>query len=296
MKNNNVLYHLLAIFVVAVWGVTFVNSKVLLHNGMTELEIFFVRFVLAYFCIWTIAPRKLWSNSWKDELIMVVLGITGGSLYFIAENFAVGKTYVNNVSFIVSTSPVLTILIAASLFKEAKANARMIVGSLIALLGVAAIIFNGQFVMHLSPIGDLLALSASICWAIYSLLIRGISARYNATFITRKVFFYGVLTSIPMFIFYPWQFPFKDFLKMEVWGNIFFLSVIAAFLCYVLWSYVINKLGALKTSNYVYLSPITTVIASAIILDEKMTLMSYIGSALILIGVYWANSQKSCDW
>ena len=48
----------------------------------------------------------------------------------------------------------------------------------------------------------------------------------------------------------------------------------------------------MKASNYIYLNPITTVIASAIFLNEPMTLMAYMGSALILLGVYVANQAK----
>ena len=79
-------YHLLAVVVVLTWGVTFVNSKVLLNHGMQAHEIFFVRFLLAYACIWLISPHKLWADNVADELRLVVLGITGGSLYFITEN------------------------------------------------------------------------------------------------------------------------------------------------------------------------------------------------------------------
>ena len=53
--------------------------------------------------------RQLFSRTWRDELIMVLLGITGGSVFFLAENYAVGLTYVNNVSFIVCTAPLLTV-------------------------------------------------------------------------------------------------------------------------------------------------------------------------------------------
>ena len=68
--------------------------------------------------------------------------------------------------------------------------------------------------------------------------------------------------------------------------------MLASFACFATWSWAIAKLGALKTSNYIYLNPITTVIASAIFLDEPMTLMAYLGSALILIGVYFANKAE----
>jgi drug/metabolite transporter (DMT)-like permease len=53
----------------------------------------------------------------------------------------------------------------------------------------------------------------------------------------------------------------------------------------------VKKIGALRTSNYVYLNPITTVIASALFLNEPMTAIAYAGSMLILLGVYLANRK-----
>ena len=78
-------------------------------------------------------------------------------------------------------------------------------------------------------------------------------------------------------------------LTPKVLLNILFLGLVASFLCFVLWTLVIVKLGAMTSSNYLYLNPITTVVTSAIFLNEPMTAIAYIGSALILIGVAVTN-------
>lgn len=281
-------YHLLAIAVVLTWGVTFVNSKVLLNHGMQAHEIFFVRFLLAYVCIWLISPRRLWSDSLADELRLILLGITGGSLYFITENMAVKIGYVNNVSIIVCTAPLLTTLLALLIFKDFTANRPLIVGSIAATVGVMLVVFNGHIYLRLNPLGDILALSAALCWAVYSLLLRKMS-HYSSVFITRKVFFYGLITVLPVFIFRPWNFPFSGFIHPVVAGNLLFLGLIASFVCFVLWSFVSKKLDALTASNYIYLNPISTITTSAIVLHEHMTWMATLGSLFILIGVYLAN-------
>jgi drug/metabolite transporter (DMT)-like permease len=108
MQRNKTFYHLLAISIVLIWGVTFVNTKVLLQYGMRPEEIFMVRFFIAYVCIWTMSPRRLFSDTWHDELLMVLLGMTGGSMYFLSENFSLTMNYTTNVSFIVCTAPMLT--------------------------------------------------------------------------------------------------------------------------------------------------------------------------------------------
>lgn len=287
--NQKLLWHLLAVGVVAVWGTTFVNTKILYNSGLTPSEIFFLRFLIAYVAIWFISPRKLFTNSWRDEGTMLLLGITGGSLFFVAENSAVALTYVNNVSFITSTSPLVTVILGIVFVKSIKATWTLIVGSLIALVGVGLVIFNGSFILHLNPWGDLLALLTAVCWAVYTLLMKSVSERYSAVFITRKLFFYGLLTVLPMFLINPWTVSLATLLTPKVAFNLLLLGLVASFLCFALWTVVIERLGVMTASNYQYLNPITTVVASAIWLSEPMTAIAYIGSALILIGVIVSN-------
>ena len=72
-------------------------------------------------------------------------------------------------------------------------------------MGVGLIVFNGSFVLKISPIGDLLTLLAALSWAFYSLIIKKMAGRYPTIFITRKIFFYGVLTILPAFLLHPLQ-------------------------------------------------------------------------------------------
>ncbi len=285
-------YHLLAISIIAIWGVTFINTKVLILNGLNPQEIFLLRFIIAYLGVWTFSPKKLMADNWKDEMTMILLGITGGSLYFWSENTAIQLSLVNNVAFIVCNAPLLTLFLGMAFSKEIKATTTIITGSVISLIGVALVIFNGSFILKLNPLGDFLALVAAGSWAVYSLVMRGMTSRYNATFLTRKVFFYGILTILPAFIITPWQFPLGKLAEPVIWMNLLFLGVIAALICFVLWSIVIRELGALTSANYIYLSPVTTMIASAIFLQEPVTWMSILGSALILSGLFIASKRK----
>lgn len=293
---RNLFYHSMALLVVVIWGVTFVNTRVLITAGLNPQDVFLLRFAMAYICIWTISPRQIFSKSVKDEILMCLLGILGGSLYFVTENYAVKFTSVNDVSFIANISPLLTVIIALMLYKTVKCSWMLVVGSVMALVGLGFVIFKDHFQLNLQSLGDLLALASATSWAFYSLLIKKAADRYSSLFITRKVFFYGVLSILPIYFFEPWSFPVENFLKPEVWGNLVFLGVIASFLCFALWSWVVAKLGALKTANYIYVSPIATVIASIIVLNDHMTLTSFIGCALILGGVIIANRAKNIDF
>lgn len=284
-------YHLIAILVVGIWGLTFISTKVLIGNGLSPQEIFFLRFLIAYLGIWFISPRKLFADNWKDELWLLLGGVTGGSLYFFTENTALEITLATNVAFIVCTAPLLTTILSLMIYKKEKAKRGLIGGSVLALVGVALVVYNGQFVLKISPLGDLLTLLAAFSWAFYSLIMKKMANRYRTTFITRKIFFYGVLTILPAFLFRPWQFSLSGLLQPSVLLNLLFLSLLASLICFVVWNMVLKQLGTVRASNYIYLNPLFTLVGSAILLNEQLTAMSLMGAMLILGGVYWAGRR-----
>lgn len=291
MKLKQGYYHLIAILTVAIWGLTFIATKVLISHGLTPQEIFFYRFLIAYVGIRAVSSGPLFAGSLKDELWLAAGGLFGGSLYFLTENTALGITQASNVSFIICTAPLLTTVLSLLFYKGEKATKGLIAGSLLALAGVGLVVFNGSVVLKLSPVGDLLTLLAALSWAFYSLIIKKMAGRYPTVFITRKVFFYGVLTIMPIFLFRPLHPDFDTLLQPAVLFNLLFLSVLASLVCYVLWNVVLKQLGAVQASNYIYLNPLFTLVGSAALLNERFTAMSLTGAALILSGVYLAGRK-----
>ena len=284
--TKNYIYHLIAILTVGIWGLTFISTKVLIEHGLSPQEIFLLRFLMAYLGIWFISPRKLFADNWKDELWLLWGGVTGGSFYFFTENTALEITLATNVAFIVCTAPLLTTILSLLIYKKEKATAGLVGGSLLALVGVALVVYNGHFILKISPLGDFLTLLAAFSWAFYSLIMKKMSGRYRTTFITRKIFFYGILTILPAFILHPWQFSLSGLWQPAVWMNLLFLGVLASLVCFVVWNIILKQLGTVRASNYIYLNPLFTLIGSAVLLDEQFTVMSLMGAMLILGGVY----------
>lgn len=292
VKSSPGLYHVLAVLTVGVWGTTFISTKVLIENGMHPQDIFFLRFLIAYLGIWLISPKRIFAKSLRDEVLLLLSGLTGGTLYFLTENTALGLTQTTNVSFIICATPLLTTLLAQMSSQREKVGSSLLIGSLIALVGVGLLIFNGSFVLKLSPAGDLLTLSAALSWAFYSLFIRKLSGRYSATFITRKVFFYGILTVLPPFLVHPFSFSLETFTRPAVWMNLAFLSVLASLICFVVWNIILKQLGTIQASNYLYLNPLFTMIAASLFLHEQITLYALCGVILVLGGVFLASRKR----
>ena len=285
------LYHIVAIITAAIWGTTFISSKVLLECGLTPAEIMIMRFAIAYLCMLPFWRGGLFAKSWKDELQMVVLGITGGSMYFLLENTALVYTQASNVAIIIAATPLLTTLAVQFVSRQEQASKRFYAYSLLAMAGVALVVFNGEFILKLNPLGDLLTLCASIMWVIYSIAFLKMEGRYHPLMITRKIFFYGVLTLAPYMFYEGWDITWAAFANPVVVGNFLFLGIVASLICYWSWNMVLEKLGAIKATNYLYLNPIVALITSWIVLGERITALALLGTALILTGMYMAQKK-----
>ena len=68
--------------------------------------------------------------------------------------------------------------------------------------------------------------------------------------------------------------------------NILYLGLGASALCFVTWNLAVKALGAVKTSVYIYMVPVITVAASALILYEPLTLLAGTGTILTLTGLF----------
>jgi len=292
-------YHLVAFLVVAIWGVTFVSTKLLLLNGLSPAHIFTLRFVIAYVMLLGAScflPRHRWmSKSLKDELIMFGLGVTGGSLYFLTENAAMNYTTTTNTSLIVCLCPLFASLLISICYKSERLHGLQIVGSLLAAIGVTIVVLNGRFVLHLSPIGDALAFAACLCWALYSLLLIPASKRYDTLFITRKVFAYGLLSMLPYYAVYPDLPPMEALLRYDTILQLLFLGCIASTICFLVWNWVIRRLGAIVTTNYVYFNPVVTILCAWVVLNERITGWFILGTVLILTGMYLADRKQKAS-
>lgn len=286
------LVYLAAIAIVVVWGCTFVQTKVLMNSGLRPDEIFFLRFVVAYLIMIPFAGKRLFMESLKDELTALSLGVTGGSLYFLTENYALAYGYCSNVALIVCLTPLVTAVIVGLFFPDERIGKRGMLGSAVALAGMALVVFNGNFILQLSPLGDILALSACLCWALYSLAIKRLQGRYGNMLITRKVFGYGLLTILPLLCAEGLNTDVLLHGGVVVWGNLLFLACVASMLCFLGWNWCMERLGTVRATNLLYLNPIVAITSSTIVLGERVTWLAMIGAVLILSGLLYIDRNR----
>ena len=287
MLGGTIMGHLAGVITMSMWGYSFVSSKVLLENGLGPVQIYVLRFLLAYVIVLGLNHKKIFSHSLRDELLFAVCGLCAGSLYFIAENTALEYTLTTNVSLLTSMSPLITALLVALVYRTEKLGIGTWVGSAIAIMGVGCVVFNSSSSLEVRPLGDFLSLAAAFSWSVYSLVLRRLNAGYDVWFITRKTFFYGLVTAVPFLLFETDTVNILEVIsRPQVYGNLLFLGLGASTAAYVLWALTVRQVGAVKANNYMYLQSIITLLVSAVVLGEKITLLGCVGILLILGGLW----------
>lgn len=73
--------------------------------------------------------------------------------------------------------------------------------------------------------------------------------------------------------------------------NILYLGLGASALCFVTWNFAVKVLGAVKTSVYIYMVPVITIVTSVLILHEKITVLAGIGTVFTLAGLFLSESK-----
>ncbi len=290
-EKTTISGHITALITILIWGMTFISTKILLVD-FTPIEILFFRFVIGFLALLIVYPHRLKLTDKKQEWIFACAGLTGVTLYYLLQNFALIHSLASNIGVVVSVAPFFTAILAHFFADKEKLKPNFFIGFIAAITGVILMSFSGGSGFEFHPLGDILAVLAAAVWAVYSLLAKKISTfGYNSIATTRHTFFYGLLFMVPVFLLTDSNLDIQRFSESANLLNMLFLGLAASAICFVTWNYAVKLLGPVKTSVYIYIVPVVTVISSVLVLHEKITLMSALGIILALIGLFVSESK-----
>ena len=257
----------------ALLTIFFISTKVLL-TGLRPVEVLFLRFALGFAALCLLYPRRLRLAGRRQELWFAAAGLCGVTLYFLLENIALTCTLASNVGVLVSVSPMLTALLSHFLLRRERLRPLFFAGLAVALAGVAMVSYNGA------------ALLAAAAWSAYSLLTRRLSA-FGSPVVqtTRRTFAWGLLFLLPVLPVLGFRPGLGTLTEPVYLLNLLYLGLGASALCFVTWGFAVGRLGAVRTSAYIYLVPVVTLVTSALVLGEPVTPLSLGGAALTVAGL-----------
>ena len=283
-RNNDWWFHVVAILVIVAWGASFPCTRLLLDANITPTEIFVYRSAIAYLGLLVISRFKVSFWGWTDETLAFLCGLTGGAMYFVLQNIALKLTLLSDVVIVIAVNPLLTTILAAIFLKDEHFSWKILLSSMVAFAGVAVVTFRDGFVWGNGLLGNLLAFLAALSWAVYCIILKRVQGRHSTLSITRKVMIYGTICALPVMLLEPMT-PVSTLLRTDVLANMLFLALICSMAAFFIWNLVIKKIGAIRSSNYLYLDPVISIIIGVIVLNERVGMVAVVGCALVLLGV-----------
>lgn len=291
MKHKK-LAHLLAIFLMLMWGVSYLSIKVVVDEVEPTLCAFY-RFFIASIILYILLKKKYPEQKVlkEDKMKMALGGILGVSVYFFFENYSVAFTSASNVSILISSIPVFTLISQRIVFKE-RLTAFKSLGAVLSVVGIIIVVASKDRVSLFSTgtLGDLMALGAALTWVLYNIVTSKFKGNYKSITITTYQAIWGTIFLSPSIFFSKLTIP-----SPIAIANILYLAIFCSFIAYIVYIYCLRELGATVITTYINLQPIISLIAAAVILKESITLWQVIGSAIIISGVFFVNMDEKFD-
>ena len=292
MSNSKLFPYLEATFAVAVWGASFIATKVVLRD-ISPVTIVWTRFAMGVVILGVaVAARKQFALLNRNEwLYFSLLGFLGITFHQWLQSNALQTSEASTTAWIVATTPVFMALLGWIALKETLGWVK-IVGILLAFIGVLVIVYDGDLsaisLRSFGKPGDILILISAINWTVFSVLSRSGLKKHPATFMMFYVMLLGWLfTSI---LFFATQ-NVSDIQNLTVsgWLGLAFLGIFCSGLAYIAWYDALQTLGTAETGVFLYIEPLVTVIVAFFVLSEDITLASLIGGGVIILGVWLVN-------
>ena len=272
--------------VALLWGLSFLSIKVAVRE-VPPMTMAAARFIIAcavlpWFARLAKEPLRVAA---RDLPLLAASGFVGVTLYFLGENHGVALLTASEASVIIGTIPVLTVL-AERLFVGTRLGIRTYAGAVLSFLGVALIVVRLGGGVTGSVRGYLYMGVAALAWVAYSFLTRGHTARYGRITVTFWQLLFGLAGSVPFALAEApqWQVPGPAAL-----ANVVFLGVFCSALGYWLYIVTLDRLGPGRSSVFINLIPVVSVVAAFFILGERLGGLQWLGGGVAIAGVYLAT-------
>jgi drug/metabolite transporter (DMT)-like permease len=286
--SSRLLVHASLLSVSAIWGLVFIGVHELLPV-LSVVQMVTLRFAIisiAFLILFALVPslRALPKGraDWLRFVVCAIFAVPGSQLLQVESQHYLSPQLV---ALVVATSPVITALLAALLLDERLTIVRVI-GSLIALVGVAFIVVfgaSGGGIGHASFTWPaLLAIVTPVSWSLYTVLSRPLTGRYPPVATVGLTLMLGTIVLLPFSVDTARALP---SLSLGDWGWIVFLGIGGSLLPYLVWYWALHSLPANSVAVYMYPIPLFAMLFSWLILHRTPGEVAWVGAAFVLFGV-----------
>lgn len=278
------------IICVVVWGSNFVFGKILVQDFspslLTSLRLLFIVILL----VGLSAYKKHFKRVNKTDLFsIIILGVIG--VFINQWSFFAGlqTTDPTTSALILAMTPILTGFLAAVFLKE-KLTIRMLLGSIVAILGIYFVVAKGSLsAVHFDK-GLLWIVVTMITFAIMIVMTRVLSRRIDALTITLYSNVVGFIVSIPFA--FTLDNPLRISTDIFEWALLIGTAVVVHGIATLIWNNNIRHVDASKASILSNLEPFVAMIMGLILLYKPIAGVEMLGSMFIVGGVVLSTYQR----
>jgi len=277
------------------WAGNFVVGKVAFIENVPPFSLTFFRWIFVWLILIPFTYKeffKLKKIILDNLLLLFLLGLTSVGLFNSFIYNALIFTPVINASLFNAVIPVAIILICF-LFNIEKTNKFQILGLIISIFGILTIITKLDLNILINfdfNKGDVLMIGAVISWGVYSAFLKKIKFKVSLLTLVHILCTFGLLALIPQFIFELSQG------KIILVNNNFiysliYLAIFPSIGSYYCWAGAVSIIGANRAGIFLSLIPLFSTILAMIFFDEKFYFFHFIGSVLIVLGLFLSNKK-----
>jgi drug/metabolite transporter (DMT)-like permease len=278
--------HVYLFFVALIYGANYSISKWIMDDSFIHPLAFIVfraSAALVLFAITGLFFRE--KVAWKDHKWLFLGGIFGvwinQTLFFYGLHL--GSPV--NASLLMMATPIL-VLIMAFIFLKEKISGRKVVGVILGCTGAVLLIISGNSLEASSGwLGDVMVFINATSYAVYLVLVKRLTHVYHPVTISKWVFFYGFLFSLPVGWSYALEVRWSTFTP-DVWWSFIYVLIFTTFLAYLLNALALRKVSASLVSVYIYLQPLFAIGIAVLFYNADLSGGVLISGIVIFLGVW----------
>jgi drug/metabolite transporter (DMT)-like permease len=277
---------------ISFWGISFVSTKAVLDT-LNPYTLLVLRFAIGALFLLMLLLLKGYRLTIPLKYIphLIILGVLGVFIHQVIQAMALLTIDASSAGWMISFSPVFTVILSM-IFLHEKMTVPKALGMIIAITGVLMVTASrsGHSFGFAVNIGYILMILSTLNWAVYSVLLKKLHIELPSLVITYYMCVLGFCLTFPFLIRNRgWES--ISLLSNVEWAHLVFLGVFVSGIAYWYWAKALEVLDASKVSMFLYLEPVTTLIAAILLLHEKIVFISILGGVIIIMGVVIVNGQ-----
>lgn len=282
--------YLNALGVVCIWTSFVIFSRMSGKSDLTPYDVIALRYLVAAIAIFPLwlrygCPTLL---DWR-KLGLTSVGALGFTL-FAFNGFA--RAPANHAAILLQGFLPFSVAIMAFFLTHERPNRQRLVGLACIALGVGSMAHDTIHVNGASASGDLLLVAASLCWALYTVLLR--RWKFPPMEATISVTLLAALLYLPVYgVFLP-----KNILHVP-WhislGYGLFQGILVAIIQMIFYTQAVHYLGASRLSMLAGCVPILASLGAVVVLDEPLSMAICLGLGFCCLGA-WLGNRTSAEF